>query len=368
MSRMLRRYLEAQADQVEAVLVAHRVPGRITGGTIGPRLIRFILDPAPQTRLSDVRALTEDLAIALKVSSLRIDRTHEGIILEFPNPEPRPVTLTTLWAEVTPLPPTTALLGLTDDGAPLLARLSSPEVAHVLVAGTQGAGKTALLRTLAVSLALSNRPDNLRLLCIDLQGHAFRALAGLPHLVRPPVVTGTEAIEALQSLTRLMEVRLRGQEHQPRTVVLIDEAADLALIEGRVSAESLLVRLAQSGHLAGIHLVVATRRPSAAVLSAVLRANFPLRLVGKLSSAEDARVAAGRGQTEAHLLNGRGDFLAVGGSAAPIRFQIAYIGDQEARQVLTQQQVATLDAATVEPAPVPDWVAPAPAMAYAGGW
>ncbi|MDX9955942.1 MAG: DNA translocase FtsK [Anaerolineae bacterium] len=361
MSRMLRRYLEAQADQVEAVLVAHRTPGRITGGTVGPRLIRFILDPAPQTRLSDVRALTEDLAIALKVDSLRIDRTHEGIILEFPNPEPRPVTLTGLWAEVKPLPPVTALLGLTDDGAPLLARLSSPEVAHVLVAGTKDAGKTALLRTLAVSLVMSNRPDELRLLCIDLQRRAFRALAGLPHLVRPPVITGTEAIEALQSLTRLMEVRLRGQEHQPRTVVLIDEAADLALIEGRVSAESLLVRLAQRGHEAGIHLVVATRRPSAAVLSGVLRANFPLRLVGKVISADDARVAAGRGQTDAHLLNGRGDFLAVGGSAAPIRFQIAYIGDQEAQQMLSEQQRA---AAAPLPVTAPTFT---PTMAYSGG-
>ncbi len=361
MSRMLRRYLEAQADQVEAVLVAHRTPGRITGGTVGPRLIRFVLDPAPQTRLADVRALTEDLAIALKVESLRIDRTHEGIILEFPNPEPRPVTLTTLWPEVTPLPSTTALLGLTDDGAPLLARLSSPEVAHVLVAGTVGAGKTALLRTLAASLALSNRPDELRLLCIDLQGRAFRALAGLPHLVRPPVVTGAEAIEALQSLTRLMDLRLQQNEHQPRTVVLIDEVADLALIEGRVSAESLLVRLAQSGHLAGIHLVVATRRPSAAVLSDVLRANFPLRLVGKVTSADDARVASGRGQTDAHLLNGRGNFLAVGGNATPIRFQIAYIGDQEAQQILSEQQPA---AAAPPPVTAPTFT---PTMAYSGG-
>lgn len=361
MSRMLRRYLEAQADQVEAVLVAHRTPGRITGGTVGPRLIRFVLDPAPQTRLADVRALAEDLAIALKVPSLRVDRNHEGIILEFPNPEPRPVTLTGLWSEVTPLPATTALLGLTDGGAPLLARLSSPEVTHVLVAGTVGAGKTALLRTIAVSLAMSNRPDELRLLCIDLQERAFRALTGLPHLARPPVAEAGEAIEALQSLVRLMDLRLRQSEYQPRMVVFIDEATDLALIEGRISAESLLVRLAQSGHLAGIHLVVATRRPAAAVLSGVLRANFPLRLMGKVMSAEDARVAAGRGQTEAHLLNGRGDFLAVGGSATPIRFQIAHIGDQEAQQMLSEQQRAAA-APPLVTAPTFE-----PVMAYSGG-
>lgn len=362
MSRMLRRYLEAQADTVEAVLIAHRAPGRITGGTIGPRLIRFTLDPAPQTRLADVRGLAEDLAIALKVSSLWVERTHEGIILEFPNPEPRPVTLASLWPEVQPLPPATALLGLTDDGAPLMARLSSPEVAHILVAGTIGAGKTALLRTMAVSLALSNRPDELRLLCIDLQGRAFRALTGIPHLVRSPVATGAEAVEALQSLVRLMELRLSRQEHAPRTVIYIDEATELVCdYPGRVSVESLLVRLAQSGHLAGIHLVVATRRPSAAMLSDVLRANFPLRLVGKVVSAEDAQVAARRAQTDAHLLNGRGDFLAVGGNTAPIRFQIAYIGDQEARQILSEQQQA---AATPLSVTSPSFT---PATAYSGG-
>ena len=347
MSRMLRRYLEAQADQVEAVLVAHRTPGRITGGTIGPRLIRFCLDPAPQTRLSAVRSLAEDLAVALKVPSLRIDRTHEGIILEFPNPEPRPVTLVSLWPEVAPLPPNTALLGLTDDGAPLLARLSSPEVAHILVAGTTGSGKTALLRTMAVSLALANRPEDLRLFCLDPKGRAFRGLTGAPHLARPPVVAVPEAIEALQSLLRLMELRDQKGESHPRIVIFIDEVADLVLQgDGRAapgrnqqptSIETLLTRLAQRGREAGIHLVAATQRPSA-VLSGVLRANFPLRLVGKVVSAEDARVAAGRGQTDAHLLNGRGDFLAVGGSAAPIRFQVAYIGEQEAQQQLATQQ------------------------------
>ncbi|MBN1921532.1 MAG: DNA translocase FtsK [Anaerolineae bacterium] len=349
MSRMLRQYLETQADQVETVLVTHRTPGRITGGTVGPRLIRFRLDPAPQTRLSAVRGLTEDLAVALKVPSLRIDRTHEGIILEFPNPEPRPVTLVSLWPEIAPLPSTTALLGLTDTGAPLLARLSAPEVAHVLVAGTTGSGKTALLRTMAVSLALSNRPENLRLLCLDPKGRAFRALENTPHLTRPPAVTVPEAIETLQSLLRLMEVRDQQGVNHPRIVVFIDEVADLVLQgDGRnkpgrypgASIETLLTRLAQRGREAGIHLVAATQRPSAAVLSGVLRANFPLRLVGKVVSAEDARVAAGRGQTDAHLLNGRGDFLAIGGSGAPIRFQVAYISEQEAQQELAQQQRA----------------------------
>lgn len=352
MSRVLRHYLETQADQVEAVLMAHRTPGRITGGTVGPRLIRFFLDPAPQTRFSSIRALAEDMAVSLKVTSLRIDRSHEGIVLEFPNPEPRPVTLIGLWPEVFPLPPVTALLGLTDDGAPLLARLASPEVAHVLVAGTTGSGKTALLRTMAVSLALANSPEELRILCLDPKGRAFRGLIGAPHLTRPPVVEVAEAMEALQSLLRLMEKRDQQGECRPRIVVFIDEVADLVLQNtngrGQESIETLLTRLAQRGREAGIHLIAATQRPSAAVLSGVLRANFPLRLVGKVVSAEDARLASGRAQTDAHLLSGRGDFLAVGGSALPIRFQVAYIGEKESQQQLADAQRSNRAAALAQ--------------------
>jgi len=358
MSRMLRQYLETQADQVEAVLMAHHAPGRITGGTVGPRLIRLFLVPAPEVRLATIYALQDDLALALKVPSLRISRAEQGIILEFPNPEPRPVTFTGLWPEVEPLPPATALLGLTDGGAPLLARLSSPEVAHVLVAGTTGSGKTALLRTMATSLVLANTPETLRLLCIDPKGRAFRALTAVPHLMRPPVVEITEALEVLQSLVRLMKMRDRTGEQQPRVVVFIDEAADLIIQDerhnGHASVEDLLTRLAQRGREAGIHLVAATQRPSAAVLSGLLRANFPLRLVGKVVTAEDARIATGRGQTDAQLLSGRGDFIAVGGSALPIRFQVAYVSEMEARELLIAATEQCNAPALEFPEPEPD--------------
>jgi len=334
MSRMLRQYLEQAANQAELTLAAHGAPGRITGGTVGPRLIRLSLMPAPQVRLATVHALADDLALALKVPTLRIDRTHEGIILEFPNPEPRPVTLTGLWPEIQPLPPATALLGLTDDGAPLLARLASPDVAHVLISGTTGSGKTALLRTMAVSLALGHAPEDLRLLCFDPKGRAFRPLAGVPHLIRPVVVDASEAREALQSLTRLMEVRDHRGEHAPRIVVLVDELADLVMTSEGI--EALLTRLVQRGREAGIHLIAATQRPSAAVLGGLMRANFPLRLVGRVVTAEDARIATGRRQTGAEALSGRGDFLAVGGSATVLRFQVGFIGEQEAQQELAQ--------------------------------
>ncbi len=335
MSRDFRLYLEAQADRVEMTLAAHRLPGRVTGGTVGPRLVRFFLDPAPNVRFAALRSLADDLAIAMKVPSLRISRSRDGVVLEFPNPAPRPLTLLGLLDEVMPLPPETALLGLTEEGAPLLAKFSSPSVAHVLVAGTTGSGKSVLLRGMALSLILGQHPRDLRLLCIDPKGRTFGTLGDAPHLIRPPVREVHEAIEAVQSAVRLMEVRDRRGESRPHLIVMIDEVADLVM-EGGKAMTYALTRLAQRGREAGVHLVAATQRPSAAVLDGVLRANFPLRLVGKVTSAMEARLASGRAGTEAHLLQGRGDFLAVGGGR-PIRFQTAYVGAEEAKLAVREK-------------------------------
>ncbi|MEA3310429.1 MAG: DNA translocase FtsK [Chloroflexota bacterium] len=338
MSQSLRGYLESQADCVENVLSAHRTPGRITGGTVGPRLIKFFLNPAPHIRYSAIRRLADDLALSLKVGTLRVNRGKEGIILAFDNPKPRPVTLLKLLPEILrdehgspdPVPLSTALLGLTDDGVPLLARLSSPEVSHILISGTTGSGKSVLLRTIALSLILTHRPEQLRLLALDPKGRAFQGLTGAPHLLRPPVTDLPEMLEALRSLLRAMEVRDQQRENSPCVVLLIDELADL-IFQGGDEITKSLTRLVQRGREAGIHVVAATQRPSSALMSGLLRANFPLRLVGKVVSASDARVATGRGGTDAHLLSGRGDFLAVGGGGEPIRFQVAFVSEEELR-------------------------------------
>ncbi len=333
MPRSIRPYLEYQADRVEAVLAAHRAPGRITGGTVGPRLIRFILNPAPHIRFAKIRTLTDDLALAMRVPTLQVQRGTEGVVLEFPNPNPRPVKLLSMLPEVLPLPTSTALLGLTDAGLPLLARLSSPEVAHVLIAGTTGSGKSVLLRTIVASLVLTHEPQALQMMCIDPKARTFKPFAGVPHLTRPPVTETAEAIEALRSLLRVMEVRDRRGEHTPHLVLFVDELADL-IFQGDDPVARALTRLAQRGREAGIHLIAATQRPSSNVLSGLMRANFPLRLVGKVASANDAVVAAGRGGSGAHLLNGRGDFLAVSGGDEPIRFQVAYIEEKALKREL----------------------------------
>ena len=128
--------------------------------------------------------------------------------------------------------------------------------------------------------------------------------------------------------------RLRGA---PRIIVLIDELADLVR-QGGAAVTDLLTRLLQRGREAGIHVVAATQRPSAAVLSGLMRANFPLRLVGRVVSADDARVASGRAGTNAHLLHGRGDFLALGGGEELVRFQVAYIGEKALQQQLSSTE------------------------------
>jgi S-DNA-T family DNA segregation ATPase FtsK/SpoIIIE len=334
MPRSIRPYLEYQADRVEAVLAAHRAPGRITGGTVGPRLIRFILNPAPHIRFAKIRTLADDLALAMRVPTLQVQRGTEGVVLEFPNPNPRPVKLLSMLPEVLPLPSSTALLGLTDAGLPLLARLSAPEVAHVLVCGTTGSGKSVLLRTIAASLVLTHECAALQLMCIDPKARTFKPFADVPHLTRPPVTHMSEAVEALHSLLRIMEIRDRRGENTPRLVLFIDELADL-ILQGGDSVSEALTRLAQRGREAGIHLVAATQRPSSDILSGLIRANFPLRLVGKVASSHDAVVAAGRGGSGAHLLNGRGDFLAMSGGDEPIRFQVAYISEQALKRELT---------------------------------
>ena len=350
MSRSLRPYLEYQADRVEAVLAAHRTPGRVTGGTVGPRLIRFFLNPAPNIRFASIKRLADDLALAMQVPTLSVDRGKEGVILEFSNPTPRPVTLLNLLPEAMPMPLATAMLGLTDDGAPLLARLSAPEVAHILVAGTTGSGKSALLRTIAASLALTHTPSLLQMLCIDPGARSGIQRHPTSHAQTSVVMCRKRSRRCTRSVARVMESRDRRGEtpvtnHDaialrndgavgtsvPRIVIFIDELADLVM-QGEAPVADTLTRLVQRGRQAGVHVIAATQHPSSAILSSVMRANFPLRLVGRVVSADDARVASGRAGTNAHLLNGRGDFLAVSGGENPIRFQVAYIDEKDLKQ------------------------------------
>jgi S-DNA-T family DNA segregation ATPase FtsK/SpoIIIE len=322
-NQLNREYLEFQSNRIEAVLASHRVPARVNGGSVTPRWIRFHLTPAIGARVASVRRLAEELALALGAPDVRIAREGVRLAVEVPRADGRPVRLLPMLRELGHLPPLTACLGLCDDGRPLLIRLPSPDVAHVLIAGTTGSGKTELMRAMTASLALGNRQAALQLALIDPKGRGLGPLAALPHLMAPLTSTPQAVLRLLE---RLVEEMMRRDEEgvsTPHIVIVVDELADLLMTGGK-EAEALLTRIAQRGREAGLHLVAGTQKPSASVLGSMLRANFPVRLVGRVTSADDARMAAGIAGTGAEKLQGRGDFTAVA-SGHVTRFQAAYI-------------------------------------------
>ncbi|MGQ9457166.1 MAG: DNA translocase FtsK [Anaerolineae bacterium] len=324
--------LEAQASRIEQVLASHKIAARVWGGRVTPRYVQFHVTTTWGTRLSRVVNLSEEIAMALGARNCRIQRRNGALEIEVPLEGVRGVSFLSVLKQVRHVPPHTALLGVDEANHPLFVRLPSPEVAHILVAGTTGCGKTALLRSMILSLALGNRRSALQMVLIDPKKRGFAPLAGLPHLLRPILCETSETLDTLQALVQEMLRRDRQGRSEPRIAVFVDELADLAQ-EGGSSCAELLTRLAQRGREAGIHLVVGTQKPTSSIAGPLFKSNFPVRLVGRVASPEDARVAAGIGGTGAERLLGRGDFLAVA-SGEVIRFQSAYADAEELRFIV----------------------------------
>jgi S-DNA-T family DNA segregation ATPase FtsK/SpoIIIE len=334
----MRKKLEFQADRIEAVLSLHQIPARVTGGTITPRWVRFQVLPAIGAKIARIKGLSEELAAALDARNCRVSRRGAAVDVEVPRDDPQPVRLMPLLDQLgndSAIPPITATLGIAEDGSPLLIRLPSPDVAHTLVAGTTGSGKTVLLKTMILSLALNNAPPHpdrhrageaLSLILIDPKGHPFAPFRHLPHLARPIIREIDEAVEALQSLVRLME-RCESAGGQAHVVLIIDELADILMTGGKPIQQA-LTRLTQRGREANIHVVAATQKPSNDILGPLIKSNFPARIVGMVTSASDARTATGWTGTGAERLLGKGDFLAVA-EGQLTRFQAAHVSQEE---------------------------------------
>lgn len=327
-----RQLLEYQADQIEMVLQTHRAFGRVVGGTVTPGWIRYQVVPALGTKVTAISKLSEEFALRLGAGAVRISREGANIHLEVPRADAQVVRLLPLCENLPEVPKQTAILGINESGMPLLLRLPSPEVAHVLVAGTTGSGKTALAQTMALSLAMNNRLGDVQLIMIDPKGEGFGPLAGLPHLLRPVIHEIHQAIFLLGELVEEMVRRDRERISEPRVVVFIDELADL-MDQGGNAMSRLLTRLTQRGRSAGIHIIGCTQKPLAASIGSITRSNFPVRLVGSVTSSDDAKVATGIAGTGAEKLMGRGDFLLVAKGNAT-RFQVAYADPAEIRQVV----------------------------------
>jgi S-DNA-T family DNA segregation ATPase FtsK/SpoIIIE len=348
----MRRLLESQADCIETVLASHRVPARVYGGIVTPRLVRFYLITPFGVKVRQVANLSEEIALSLGAPSCRIFRRRGQVEVEVPRPQGERVSLLSLCQRLVKqrlaegdfrcqhnLPAHTAVLGLDQEGVPLLLRLPSPDVAHVLICGTTGSGKTALARSFITSLALFNSQRSLQLVLVDPKGRGFLPFEGLPHLLVPVVTRVDEALPLLQRLVAEMERRDAEGRSEPRLVVVLDELADLVQVGGR-EMEGLLTRLTQRGREAGLHLVACTQKPTAAVIGGLVKSNFPVRLVGSVASPEDAKVAAGLAGTGAERLLGQGDFLLVA-KGEVLRLQAAYVAVEEVRELVVRLQQGT---------------------------
>jgi S-DNA-T family DNA segregation ATPase FtsK/SpoIIIE len=343
--RTSRAILEFQSDRIEAVLAQHKVSAKVTGGAVSPRWVQFRVMPALGARVNKIKGLAEELALALDSETCRVTRQGGTVSVEIPRSDPQTVKLLPLQRRLGQqgnIPFGAAVLGIAEDGAPLLVRLPSPQVAHILIAGTTGSGKSALAKTIIASLALGHRPSQVGFVLIDPKRRAFGAVARLPHLLRPVLSEPNSVVETLDALVELMLDRDRrgcvpasaGQNGESRVVVVIDELADLLMMAGR-RIQDALTRLTQRGREAGIHLVASTQKPASQVVGSLAKANFPVRLVGRVTSPEDAKVATGYAATGAERLRGPGDFIAVS-SGRIMRFQAAFIGAQELTNLMTR--------------------------------
>lgn len=329
-----RSQLDAQADSIELLMRHHRIRCRVGGALVTPRLIRFHLQTDIGVKISRIQALREEVALTLRVDGVRIFRERGHICIEIARGGARPIPLLSICKSLEDLPPFTTVLGLDASGLPLLLRIPSPDVVHVLVAGTTGSGKTALSRSILLTLALHNSSDLLRFVLIDPKGRGFGPLRRLPHAgghlySEPDKIDGQ-----LDLLIHEMERRDRKGERLPLLIVAIDELADLVQSGGK-KMEKQIGRLAQRGREAGIHLLSCTQKPTAALIGSAVKANFPVRIVGAVSGKDEARYASGVPDSGAESLAGRGDFLLVARGDL-IRFQAGWLPPEELEQLIEQ--------------------------------
>jgi DNA segregation ATPase FtsK/SpoIIIE, S-DNA-T family len=357
----------AQAEKLESTLRHFGVEGKVTAIVPGPVVSRFELEPAPGVKISRVTNLSDDLALALKALSIRIVAPVPGkavIGIEIPNPKRQVVALQELLADAAykkSTSPLTVALGKDIMGAPVVNDLA--KMPHLLIAGATGSGKSVGLNAMILSILFKATPEQVRFLLIDPKRIELSMYQGIPHLLHPVVVNPKEATAALHWTVAEMEKRYAllselgvrnvegynqkaktmkfeptedGELPPPRSlpyiVVVIDELADLMLVSSR-DTEEYLIRLAQKARASGIHLLVATQRPSVDVITGLIKANFPTRISYQVSSKADARVVLD--SVGAERLLGKGDLLFIPpGTSRLIRIHGPYVSDEEVERVV----------------------------------
>lgn len=320
---------------------------------VGPTVTQYAFRPAQGVKLARVLALQNDLALALAAHPIRIEAPIPGKALvgvEVPNQTVARVSLRELLEsqdfEKRKSQYSVPLGRDISGGVPMLQIERAP---HMLVAGATGSGKSVCLNTMIVSLLYQNGPDDLKLIMVDPKRVELGVYAGIPHLLVPPIVKAEEAVNALKWGVREMERRLdylakfnakdidsynaKSSEKMPRIIIIIDELADL-MIQNKRDVEATVVRIAQMARAAGIHLILATQRPSVDVITGTIKANIPTRLAFAVASQVDSKTildVAG-----ADKLLGRGDMLISNAELSkPKRIQGAFISEEEIEKVVS---------------------------------
>jgi S-DNA-T family DNA segregation ATPase FtsK/SpoIIIE len=359
------REINLAAGLIEKTLAEFGLPAKVVDFRTGPSVTQFAVEPgyvehqAPdgsvsrsKVRVSQISSLANDLALALSAPAIRIEAPVPGkayLGIEVPNRKPERVRLRPILESErfhSMGSPLAIALGRDVAGESIVADLAS--MPHLLIAGTTGSGKSVCITALAACLAINNGPEQLRFVLIDPKRVELLRFNGLPHLMGKVETDLTRITGVLRWCTlemdrrfKLLEaastrdvatynrkiLRRKGAEALPRLVVMIDELADLMMLAPDAT-ESALVRLAQMARATGIHLVVATQRPSTDVVTGLIKANFPARIACAVASSVDSRVILDGPGAESLL--GKGDMLYLAPeAAAPVRLQGVYVSDKE---------------------------------------
>jgi len=345
--------LQAMARMLEKKLLDYRVEGKVVAVQPGPVVMQFEFEPAPGTKVSRVIALQDDLARAMAAVSVRVAGNIPGknaIGIEIPNEEREAVYMHEVLAspvfsdgkKVLPL-----ALGVDIAGQPVVADLA--KMPHLLVAGTTGSGKSVSINTMICSMLMTYAPKDLRLIMVDPKMLELSMYDDIPHLLVPVVTSPHKAAKALawavyemERRYKLMsEAKVRNLEgynkligkpgHEdlealPFIVIVIDELADLMMVAGK-EVEQAICRIAQKARAAGLHLILATQRPSVDVITGLIKANLPSRIAFQVSSKIDSRTILD--QMGAEQLLGQGDSLFLSGGRDLKRVHGAFISDGE---------------------------------------
>jgi S-DNA-T family DNA segregation ATPase FtsK/SpoIIIE len=380
-------FIQQRARLIQETLASFGAPVQVVEINRGPAITQFGVEPLfvetrsgrTKVRVNKIASLADDLALALAAPRIRIQAPvpgHSYVGIEVPNDEMTLVALRDI-VESEPfqrnMNPLKFALGRDVTGHPVSTTLEN--MPHLLIAGTTGSGKSVCVNSILTCMLLHNTPDDLRIILVDPKRVELTGYNGIPHLLSPVVVEIERVIGALQWMTREMDKRyhlfaqvgsrnitdynarmkLQGGKKLPLLVIVIDELADLMMIAPG-ETEQTITRLAQLARATGIHMILATQRPSVDVVTGLIKANFPARIAFAVASNTDSRVILD--QPGAERLLGRGDMLFQAPDApAPVRLQGVFVSDHEIQKLVefwrAQLGGASPYAATSQPADIP---------------